>query len=819
MAFRADRSIETEAGFSKYEKEIVERFLKQFAESLALIASRLELKTVAIGTQVLGRSMYHYYEKPNLSAPELASFLNRVLQMLLGLLAPADEVRASFQLVTSVFSPTSQSNVDFLYTFGVDALTINPAFQKLDIDEQITLLNNLTGERGALKNRVFEKYWDVHAKNIAKLPTSRQRDVLRRLISLLSVTDFPRKQMPFFNDSGIETWSPGSSGINVIVHEKSVYGAIAKALLEVLNQSQKAGELLSPQDFIDLIKADIVPDLEDVEQFLSKTLDSASVDDFLKIANALEAYLQRSNLKLDTYERGRESVQSRIADYHDTFILAAFFRQKNIPFVLAREVYRKDLDVKDRKKKDGFYERAPNYTGLESFPLLLAVRNEPGDSQKSVFRTGYQVSNQSGASVSGGWSFSYNRALIAVLEKHGFNTTPTELRELSHLFVNKTMLSGWMGVFYGFSKSTNGKDTEPLLPYLDQSTDGKSPVAIGQNADNPISVVQSIRELVIYGGRSLHNMAEVLAIFLGYQLWGDRPIEPRSPNDVRRLAQDLRRLFPIRSNVRDALAQNVWVSFLSERAGAVKSITQGKFWVETQGDVHDVEFQAFGLSPGVARFVPSAVEASKLIGGYHLIAPLLSPSNREYAGRLLYRILQNNPDLPFFAEVDANIKLIDMLIPGYSLAKDDLLNEALDRHEVDPDQYRRATLLTSRFAYQDSSANKTFTGLEAMRALVRRQNREERKKLLLWLITENPAMKPDAVLKIEHDNNANMDELVLQFKMLTPSERLSLLDEIGKGEEGLLNVEYEGSSSLSAAIAADNTKDKLLKAVASRYSF
>ena len=543
-------------------------------------------------------------------------------------------------------------------------------------------------------------------------------------------------------------------------------------------------------EIMELIDNNILFDYQDFMQRYGEILDNANPSVYLKIAEKLEAFIKRNQLEFpqDEDPTNYYPPQRRIADYHDIFILAHFYKTEGIPFSFYRH--------HDIEKAD-----SPLAPKEEKIPLFLEYVTTDG--AKIIYHEGrHAFQGTRSYSQFHGFAFDeifYNVLTQSLVERGGRRLAMGSLIHLRDRFMNKKDLPYWISLFYPYASFDESEVLE-IIKYLktrqESSQDRNTSIydAVGQG--NPLRLVAVVRALKMRGASSRDSLNEVEALSLGFRLWRNEEYFITSSEELQSWLNQLNRYFPDDSRIKRMEAEKMLIAFMSQVNGLQYSKQSIRFRLDLREGLSlsskDFEYEGYVLDEQILGLELTEEQAQQLIVGFTTVAKFLSLEQQLNFGKIIYKILRNNSQLGVFQNFEQHIQLLDTLFPEYSKAKDDFLNEAIDEHEVSVEQYQWALKKTTRFAFKDDSrkVDRGFLGLEVLKESVRREPRHERRKLLLWLVGGDAKNKPADILELERENNLDASELRDVFRNLTISERKAFLDDVLKGEQGLFEVDY-----------------------------
>jgi len=808
---------------TKYEKEYFSKVRKLYFLSLSLSTSLMMERfdqSVLEGTRDIMKAIYHFYHRPFANNEEFSKYWQRIMSIFGRQLMDKDSIMAFIDQVKDVFEKEYTVRDLFYREFIVALIEGNDTFNRLSILDQVELIQHLLSNNSKLKNNILRLFWDKNQSAIVAPSQTETREILVRLLKNFDLSHGELDRKLFFDDTGSQVLYIGSQGITAVDQEKSLYGEFTKALSEAMKEDPLEDSNRILEEVFYLFEQNILLDYQDFMRLYGEVLERLDADVYLRIADSIKQFIERNNLGIKDQESSVETPQKRVADYHDMFILAYFYKRQGIPFAFYQSLD-SDSAYSDDWGNDarGVKRRVQSYRQYEKIPLLLDVKDVHSD-EIATFRSGNQAFGKGQKSFFMRlWRFKFNNVFTEVFSKIGFRPTVRELIILRDRLLNQRALDDWMSLFYQYAELNDGEILEIIAHLKNSEKDENNPKARGKGKDNPLSLVNSVRSVEMFDGRSVDSVGEQRALAKGFQLWGNRQYAITSLEELEEVIDELNRYFPYDSRIKNMEIEKILTAYLSHIAGMPYAIRSIDFRYYLDGSMQIVAYEGYVLNAGINNFSPSEEEAMRLLEGFEKIYPSLSNDRKLFFGKLLYRMFRNNKELTSFKNIRSNIDLLEMLFPFYSKAKDDFVIQALDEHEISVSDYQDAIKRTTRFALQDGEAavNKSILGLELLKEAVRYESRPERKKTILWLITGNKKYKPAKIVEIETKNNANAVELIDLFWALTDSERNDLLSEVLKGERGLFEVQY-AQSEIKTKVKDQGTQADVLSRIKSRYN-
>ena len=754
-------------------------FIRNLDLSLGLMANRLESRTILQGARNLMTVMAHYYERDIAGEKQFDTYWRSIAEKLSGNIKDAASLQAFIAQVGDMFRGNDSLKGKFCTRVLEHIFRDNSYFRSVSLVHQVEAISNLLNEASALRNAVLRKFWEER-KHSLSMNRDDAIEALKSMIKMVDMRSSEKDRDLFWDETGVEKWYAGTSGIVVEIAAKSLYGELTKELF-----NQLKGSALTPtvQDVIDLFDNNIVLDYQDLMQLYGHVLEAADADAYLKVAEALSQFINRENLRVKEGDEYADS-QQRIADYHDMFILAYFYKKQGIAFTFYRQETEKT--VVDRRVEN--YREVEDYSKYQAVPLLLEVFNEGRGCKKMYSQP------MTGRWAGWGWDFSWGEVLSTALKQNNFRPEFGDLMILRDSLLSDNSRRTWVHFFYTYANLTDSETIE-FLPYFGQvEGDDTNPVAVGSN--NPLSIVSVFRSIQLNGGRRVTSVGDRLSLALGFSLYGNIDYQISSTDELRSALAELDRYFPGDSDIKAKEAEKILIAFLSSATGLPYEKQGVAFVYPFKGKRQQVVYEGYRINVETSKYVPNEESSVRILEGFDILYDRLSPGSRAVFGKLIYGILRNNRSLTVFQSFDSHIDLINSLFRFYSKAKDDYIYEAIDEHDVTPDQYRKSILLTTRFAYEDNSkdVNQGFFGAEAVKESIRREPRDQRAKLLLWFITGKQEDKPKRIIDLERENNVNAAEMIDAFWGLTVTERQDVLEEILKGQEGLFEIDYHSDA-------------------------
>ena len=148
------------------------------------------------------------------------------------------------------------------------------------------------------------------------------------------------------------------------------------------------------------------------------------------------------------------------------------------------------------------------------------------------------------------------------------------------------------------------------------------------------------------------------------------------------------------------------------------------------------QYDYFEINKDLLEQVPTAEQAQQLIDLFAVLKRELPKENVEIYAKIIYTLLKKNSNLSVFKSAEENIKLLDFLFEGFSKAKDDYINEILDKYDITPSQYEELKNKTTLVQYeqQTEETNTTVAKEEVLYFTIENiTNQEDRINFLLWL--------------------------------------------------------------------------------------
>ena len=749
------------------------------------VAQKLESTTILAGLKYLIKRDYHYYENRSKSRDLFGKMVRDVLTRDIHSIEGLKKFIENFH---SVFGNEATLKDEFYEKFAAILVRENSVYQQMPVRDQIRLIHEILSDKTENRNRVLALYWDTYKERVQTAPINERTEILLILIRSVDHSD---PAICFFDDRvsrGTNIHALLSKELLQISGGTNIHALLSKELLQTLRESENGREKLSPKEknaqLQWLIENDAVPYYQDMIRHYGEALQQADAEDYLEVAKKIKEFMRRNPGAL---RRNFNHIEPEIVDYHDTFILAYFLKKLKIPFTFYM-FYRVTSDDEINIKR------------ITPLPLMLEILYKlSGANSKDVLRVGSDIFENS---VSSDKSFTLYKLMMSLLEKNRTSLSVDDISFLAQNMVSKNTLAQWMTLLYPFIKF-NGSDILKVIKYLAPvEVEANNPKLLSSWYQNPLSLAKAIRNInfdttnktsyignYTEVGRSVGTRQDVSH---GFQIWGNREFKIDSIEELRKRIKDLDRHFPNPSPLKSMEAEKMFVTLLSSLTRLPYGKRSIEFSYKVENEPKRFSYTGFTLSTQLSQYQPSSNDAIVLMEAFDTVYPILSPEQRDLFGKLIYKILKNTPELEPFQSALSHLELLDALFPYYSKAKDSFIYEILEAHRVSKEDYLTAQAKITRFAYREESEdiNNAFFGLELLRALIKKSTAEERKELLLWLITSDDRFKPTRIQTLEKDNNIILNELIDLFWSLTDLERTDFLEEFLKGENGLFEVDY-----------------------------
>lgn len=745
-------------------------YLEHFSYANSLMAQKLSLRTVLEGLRDHKNHLLYFYYQQGISQlndkefywEELCAFIGNQIHDQESLNSVIQQIKDVFQGEYAIRDATYGDFLEFL-------ITKNEVYNQLSYEEQIQVINELLPRKSKIKDGIIGIFLDPRPDG-SRVPSYDQKiNGLRALLKLIDLSEDIFTEAPFFDNTGLKHMFGEYDGD--VKAKKSTYGKLVKQLTDALSvQDQSEGEIGAVQKIINLIDQDILLDYQDLMQQYQDSLERALPSDYLKIAEAIERFIERNGFSVEGEEKINHN-QKRIFDYHNAFILAYFYKTQGVPFAFFKDV------------------NTYNYN-FTKVPVILSNTTQGSSGYLSI-RPRDQVF------LPGSGIGRFFNVLSDVLAGRSFRTSIQHLRILKDRLISEDARSDWINMFYEFADLKGGEVLE-IISYLEGKTEIETSV-IGQGANNPLSLVSTFHKLnIVSHGQSVSlnkGIGEKLNWSLGFELLGTKAYTVTSPDQLMEEVDELERYFPEESPLRNNKLEKILIAFLSHITGVPFTKRTVEFELYRQGlsgPSETMSIEGYELDSGIYNQSLTEDQARDVLEGFVYMHERFSIGQQVLYGKLIYKLFKNNPKLSVFDDFTQHMDFINTIFRSYSKAKDDFVYQAIEEHDITVAQYRDAIGATTRYVYKDDTGevDKTIYQIEIIKLVMDEMPVSERRQLLLWLITGDEQYKPDAIVKFERDNNTHANELVEIFRGLTASEREYCLNMILTGKNGLFVLDY-----------------------------
>ncbi|MBR3627768.1 MAG: hypothetical protein IKN42_02840, partial [Elusimicrobia bacterium] len=232
--------------------------------------------------------------------------------------------------------------------------------------------------------------------------------------------------------------------------------------------------------------------------------------------------------------------------------------------------------------------------------------------------------------------------------------------------------------------------------------------------------------------------------------------------------------------------------------------------IEFKSGKDSYQYDYFEINKDLLEQVPTTKQAQQLINLFDILKKELPKENVEIYAKIIYTLLKKNSYLSVFNSAEDHIKLVDFLFEGFSKAKDDYINEILDRYNISPSQYDELKNKTTLVQYeqQTEDANVAVAKEEILYFTIENiTNQEDRINFLLWLMSSNQDSKYYRTYTLGNIKCKNNDDVVInfdsfrtEFQLMSKTERENVIRTIFLGSNGILNKKESKEKNISEVI-------------------